>query len=1016
MAGYNLGEARGKIILETDFKSLDEAQKAIGGFQKSAGQSATSAQEAWSKTGTAATVGGGLVAAAFGVAVKSATDFEFQMSAVQAVSGATAQEMDLIRAAALRIGADTSFSASEAALAMEELVKAGISTEDVLNGAADATVALAAAGGVDLPTAATIAANAMNQFQLGAQDLVGVTDLIAGAANASAIDVGQFGYSLSQVGAVANLAGLNFNDTATAIAAMGNAGIVGSDAGTSLKSMLMNLQPTTKEQTNLMKELGLVTEEGANQFYTAEGSLKSLAEISDVLGGALQGMTDAQKQATLEVLFGADAIRGAAVIAEQGSAGINALNDAMLATSAADVAATRMDNMKGSTEALMGSLETLMINIGSMLIPRLREIVDRVNEVVNWFSSLDASTQQTIVQIASLASGFLLGVGAIIKVTQALMTARGVILAVTGATGLLAAAKNAEGAAQGRSLAGIVANTAALAAQRAASIASATAAGVVAAATRAAATAQAVYTGAVKSAAVAAWLMKPANAAAAASMVAMKVAQLAGAAATGVATAAQWAWNAALTANPIGIIIVAVAALVAALIWFFTQTELGQQIVQNVTRFIQEAWANVMAFLEPVFKWIGEAAVNIWNGIQTAVAAVVSWFQSYVLPVIQTVIQMIIAYWNMYWTVISTVWNAIMTVVGAVVAWFQTHVYPAIEAIVNFLVALFTYLGKWVEFIWNTIMAAIGMVIDWIVSYVVAQITAFVGFWTGLWQTVSDIITAVWNAIVSFLGPIVDGIVSFITNLWQQFSSFISGVMSAIGSIISSTWNTIQSVISAVMNAVWGVIQSIWNQIRGFIEPVVSGVVSFISNTWSTIAGTVQGIFNNVYNAIKGPLDNAINFIAGIKDRIIGFFAGAGSWLVNAGRSIIEGFLRGLESMLSNITGFFNNLTNMIPEVKGPPEKDRKLLTPAGHMIMQSLMNGLDDETKNLYGMLNSLNATIPATLQQTVLADVNGGKGMRPVQINVEWHSGVSNDKSTKQEVIEMLGHATELVREELD
>jgi TP901 family phage tail tape measure protein len=938
VANYNLGEARGKIVLETDFQNLADAQKALEGFKGRAEEGALSQQEAWRKTGTAATVAGAAVVAGFGVAVAAASDFEFQMSAVQAVSGATADEMDLIREAALRIGKDTSFSASEAALAMEELVKAGISTEDVLNGAADATVALAAAGGVDLPTAATIAANAMNQFQLGAEDLVGVTDLIAGAANASAIDVNQFGYSLSQVGAVANLAGLSFDDTATAIAAMGNAGIVGSDAGTSLKAMLMNLQPSTEKQADLMRELGLVTEDGANQFYTAEGSLKSLAEISDVLGGALTGMTDAQKQATLEILFGSDAIRGAAVIAEQGSAGINALNESMLATSAADVAATRLDNMKGSTEQLLGSLETLWISIGSQLIPMIRDMVDGITGAVNWFQSLDSGMQNAIVAATGIAGALLLFFGITIKVIQGMQQARAAILAITGATGLFTAAQTAAGAAQGRSLVQMVAGTAA--------------------------------------------------------MVAQKAAMVAGAVATGVATAAQWALNAAMTANPIGIIIAAIAALVAGLIWFFTQTELGRTMWSNFMTFLQEAWTNIASFFSTVWNGIVEVATTVWNGIMTVIGAVVDWFQTYVWPVIQFVIDMIVAYFTMYYNIVMFVWNGILAVVGAVVAWFVAYVWPAIEAVINFIVALFNFFWGVVQLVWNAIWSTISAVVGQIIGFLVDVWNNFLAGWNIIWTAISDVVTTIWNAIVAFLTPIVMAIWNTIMTVFNNVRNFINDVMNNVRNGISIAWNAISTVVSTVVNAVWG----------------------FISGVWGNIVGFVTTTFNNVKNAIMTPLQDALNFIGGIKDTIIGFFAGAGDWLFNAGKNIIQGFLNGLQNMLGGITDFFNGLTNMIPEIKGPPEKDKVLLTDNGKLIMQSLINGLDSETRDLYNMLNGLNATIPAELNSSVMASVNNGNGVRPIQINVEWHAGDNDGVSTRQQVLDMLGHASELVREELD
>ena len=939
MASYNLGEARGKIVLETDFQGLKDGQKAIEDAQKNAEGAASSQKEAWGKVGTSATIAGASIVAAFGVGVAAASNFEFGLSAIQAVSGATAQEMDLISEAALRIGKDTAYSATEAASAMEELVKAGISVDDVLNGAADATVALAAAGGVDLPTAATIAANAMNQFNLTAEDMNSVVDKIAGAANASAIDVNDLGMAMSQVGAVANLAGLSFDDTALAIAAMGNAGIKGSDAGTSLKSMLMNLQPTTDKAAATMQQLGLMTEEGTNLFYDQEGQLKSLNEISALLADGLDGLSEAQKTAALEAIFGSDAIRAAAIVADTGAQGFTDLAAAMDKTSAAEVAATRMDNMKGSMDELMGTLETLWITIGQRLIPVIRDMVDQVSAAVGWFLSLDEGTQALIASIAGIAGGLLLALGIFIKITNAMMAARTTILTITGATGLLTAATNAQGAAQGRSLAQMVA-------ARAAMIATTTA------------------------------------------MVAQRAAML-------VATAAQWAWNAALTANPIGIIITAIAALVAGLIWFFTQTELGQQIVKNVTQFIQEAWANVSSFLTTVWEGIVSVATTVWTAVQDVVGAVVTWFQTYVWPIIQFVIDMIIAYFTMYYTVVSTIWNAIMTVVGAVVAWFMEHVYPTIKAVIDFLVALFNYLWSVVQYVWNLIWTGIMTVVDAIVSFLVDVWNNFLLGWQIIWEAVSEAVMTVWNAIVGFLKPIIDGIVKWITDIWNRFQ---------LG--WSILWGKVQTTVS-----------TIWNAIKSVVEPIVSGIVNFITNTWSGIVSFVTTTFNNVKKAITDPIEDALELIGGIKDKIIGFFKGAGDWLYNIGKTIIDGFIRGLESMFAEVGNFFRDLTNMIPETKGPPEKDKVLLTENGKLIMQSLANGLAAEMGSVYGVLNGLNTSIPLSVQQDIDANWRGNAsgGQRPIVLNLEYHAAPGDGTKTEKDVMAMLGHATELVREEL-
>lgn len=369
MADYNLGTASGRIVVdgsaaEQGFAVAQAAGTAFFDVLKARVASVQQLGRRMALVGAAGVTG-------FGVAVNAAAGFEQSMSGVKAVLGGTEDEFEAVRQKALQLGADTVYSAQEAATAIEELAKAGIPVKDILEGAAEATVALAAAGGIDLAQAATIAANAMNQFGIEAKDAGDVADVLAGVANTSAADVSAIGTSLSQAGAVANLAGLDFRDTAIAIGEMADAGIVGSDAGTSLKTMLNNLTPTTQAQIDKFQELKLLTfdneaamrtlrengikplsnysgdlwnqldklgaamsgsEVGSakarketqklmlatgtlnNEFFDAQGNVKDLGKLQGVLGKSLKGMTKEQKLSTLETLFGADAMRATAIL------------------------------------------------------------------------------------------------------------------------------------------------------------------------------------------------------------------------------------------------------------------------------------------------------------------------------------------------------------------------------------------------------------------------------------------------------------------------------------------------------------------------------------------------------------------------------------------------------------------------------------------------------------------------------------------------------------------------------
>lgn len=335
---------------------------------------------------SAAYAGFNFIKNAIGGAITKSADFEARMSSIKAVTGSSAETMKQFHDAAIKAGADTAFSATEAAEAIEELAKAGVSTKDILNGGLTGALNLATAGELDLKEAAEIASTALNAFKRDNLSVVDAANQLAGAANASATDVHELKYGLSAVAPVASGLGLSFRDTTNALAVFAQNGLKGSDAGTSLKTMLMNLQPQTKAQTNMMRELGIITADGANQFFTAEGKVKSFAEISQVLKSSLSGLTEQQQQQALKTMFGTDAVRAATIAMNEGADGANKMQAEISKVTAAQVAAEKLNNLKGAVEGLSGSFETLQIKLGESVLPLFTTIVKYVDKLVDKFS------------------------------------------------------------------------------------------------------------------------------------------------------------------------------------------------------------------------------------------------------------------------------------------------------------------------------------------------------------------------------------------------------------------------------------------------------------------------------------------------------------------------------------------------------------------------------------------------------------------------------------------------------
>ena len=308
-----------------------------------------------------------------GASVKKAMDFESQLSTIKALTGATGEEMKKMSDLALDMGSKTKYSALEAGQGIEELLKAGLTPAKVQAGGLEAALNLATAGGLDLASAAEIMSTALNAFSKDGMTAAEAANILAGTANASATDVGELKYALSMVSAVSAGVGLSFKDTNAALGVFAGKGLKGSDAGTSLKTMLLNLSPSTKKATSRFKELGLMTKDGANQFYDAEGNIKSMADISGVLQNALKDLSSEQRQSTLKTLFGTDAIRAGNILYEAGAKGINDFNKEMSKVTALQVATEKMNNASGAMEVMKGAFETFQIQVMTPLLPVIKD-------------------------------------------------------------------------------------------------------------------------------------------------------------------------------------------------------------------------------------------------------------------------------------------------------------------------------------------------------------------------------------------------------------------------------------------------------------------------------------------------------------------------------------------------------------------------------------------------------------------------------------------------------------------
>jgi len=341
--------------------------------------------------------------------VDVAATFESALYKFQAVAGDALTKAGLsfddVREKALELGASTQFSAQQALDAMTELVKGGVDVKDVMTGATDATLALAAAAQLELADAATIVAKQLGVWGETGVTAANVADLLASAANASTVDVEELALGLANVGGSARTAGLSFEETVQTMAIIAPLFSSSADAGTSLKTFLQRLIPTTSDAAGMMKQLGLYSEKTGSVFYDAQGRFVGMEEAARLLHNATKNLSEEQRFLALNTIFGSDAIRAAAAIAEAGAEGYNAMGQSMRdAGGAAAAAATMQQGYAFTLDQFNAAVETLQITVGSALLPYLTQLVAAAAEGVNAFTAWASSILSSNDPLAALAA------------------------------------------------------------------------------------------------------------------------------------------------------------------------------------------------------------------------------------------------------------------------------------------------------------------------------------------------------------------------------------------------------------------------------------------------------------------------------------------------------------------------------------------------------------------------------------------------------------------------------------
>lgn len=617
-------------------------------------------------------------------AVVTASSFDTAMSKVQAISGATGDDFAAMREQAKELGATTVFSASQAADGMEFLARAGFKTNDIMS-AMPGMLDLAAASAIDLGVAADITSNIMSGFGIAADKAGMVADVLAAATGRSNTSVESMGESMKMVAPVSAGLGISLQETAAAIGLLGDAGIQGGMAGTTLRAGLLRLASPAASAEEAMAALGV-------EFFDSAGQMKSLTEIIRLLENAMSGMTDQQKTQNLEMLFGKNAVSGWMAIIDAGADKLGQFTDEMFASegAAANMAEVMLDNLGGSMVQLQSAIEGLMISFGEIMIPTIQQVTEWLTTLVTWFNGLDESQKETIITVGLVVAA----IGPLLWIIGALVPG---IKAVGAALTFLAA-------------------------------------------------------------------------------------------------------------NPVGLIITAIGALVAGLIYLFNTNETFREVVVAVWEWIKTAamtifgaiqafwneWgSSILSFFRTVWDTVKTVFDAAFGAIQTAVTFIFNEIKAFWDKWGDTIVEAFRNYFEIVKIVWTTVFNVIKTVVETVFNWIKAFWDKWGSLIISQFEVAFGVVKTIFENTWNVIKSVIETVIGVISGIIKLFLSVLKGDWEGAWDAIKGIVESIWDGIVGVIkgaANIIIGIANGVIGAFENMLNFVGDAINKIPEFTVPDW------------------------------------------------------------------------------------------------------------------------------------------------------------------------------------------------------------------------------------
>ena len=844
-------------------KQVQNFQKNTNSTMSAVGQVSTSAGKTLTKAVTLPIVGIGVAAAKIG------GDFESQMSRVKAISGATGSSFDELRQQAIDLGAKTAFSAKESAAGMENLASAGFDSKEIMK-AMPGLLDLAAVSGGDVALASENAATALRGFNIDAGQSGHVADVFARAAADTNAEVGDMGEAMKYIAPVASSMGMSLEETAAAIGIMSDAGIKGSQAGTSLRGALSRLAKPTDEMQAKMDELGL-------SFYDSEGKMKPLKDQIGMLKDAFKGLTPEQQQNALVTLYGQESLSGMMALIDKGPDKLGKLTESLKnSDGAADkMAKTMQDNMNSSLEQMMGALESAAIVVQKVLAPAVRKVADAVSGLVDKFVSAPEPVQKMIVTIGLIvaAIGPLLVIfGQAVLVLQRVKVG---FLALRSGLALIGSGFTAISL----PVLGIIA-----------AIAAVIAIGIL------------VYKNwdKISKFGKEVWGNVKKFASDAAEAIKEKWGDI-----------TKWfsdTWN-NLKNGAKGL-------------WDGTI-----QGAKDAVDSVKNAWNGIKEWFANLWKGTTSGLSSAWDSVTTTLAPFVETIKT----IFQPILDFFSGLWGQVKTIFGSAWEIIKTVVmgpvlllidlitgdfnqfkedfGMLWQTLATAIQTIVQTFVNIVVGFYKSFFQTVVNIWNAIVDGVkslwGAFTTWVVNMAKSIVDGIVNGWNSFKQGTVDL----WNATIQW-----------VKDTWASFKQWVVDSANAIVNGVKQGWENLKQGTIDLWNGMINGLKGIWDGLKQSVGDLIDNVKTTFNNLKNiNLLDIGKAIIDGLVKGLKKKWEDGMKFISGIGDWIRkhkGPIRVDRKLLTPAGNAIMTGLNSGLtggfRNVQSNVSGMGDMIANAI--------------------------------------------------------------------------------------------------------